>query len=349
MVGLVLVVVALFGCHSASAGGSHAAANDGTTVTNTVGSTTVMRVSGADDFAVAGELAKHWASASDAVIARADDPADALAGSYLAGSHITPILLAQQHDVPQATLDALKRLGVYHVRVLGGEGALGPEVVDQLQSAGMKQVDRIGGRDRYETAKLVAESSGVTNVGSRSGLGPTVILANGLQPADALAAGPVSYGQQWPIVLTASDVLPAATKQALDDLHVTHVIVVGGTAAVGEGVVQVLEASGRSVERIAGVNRMATAAALADLLIAIGERVSRVEVASTSSTAVALALGPHAAPDAPVLLCATKDDCGTETIGWITQHAAAVSTVVVGGGTDVVSDAAASQLATAAG
>src|SRR5437660_1776123 len=130
MVGLALAAVALFGCHSASAGSSHTAANDGTTVTNTVGSTTVLRVSGA---------------------------------------------------------------------------------------------------------------------------------------ADALAAGPVAYGQQWPIVLTASDVLPAATKQALDDLHVAHVIVVGGTAAVGDGVVQVLQASGRSVERIAGVNRMATATALAEL------------------------------------------------------------------------------------
>src|SRR5438874_8128216 len=156
MVGLALAAVALFGCHSASAGSSHTAANDGTTVTNTAGSTTVMRVSGADDFATADELAKHWPSASDAVIARADDPADALAGSYIAGSHITPILLAQQHDVPPATLDALKRLGVYHVRVLGGERALGSEVVDQLRSAGMKQVDRIGGSDRYETAKLVA-------------------------------------------------------------------------------------------------------------------------------------------------------------------------------------------------
>jgi lactocepin len=318
-------------------------------VNTVVGATTVTRISGDDEFVTAGELAKHWPSASDAVIARADDPADALAGSYIAGSHITPILLAQQHSVPQATLDALKRLGTYHVRVLGGEKALGSEVTDALKSAGMKQIDRIAGADRYETAKLVAENSGPANVGQRSGMGPTVILANGIQPADALAAAPLSYGQQWPIVLTATDALPDATKQALDDLHIAHVIVVGGTAAVSDAVVRTLQASGRTVARIAGANRMATAAALGDMLLTIGQQVSRVEVVSTSSTAIALALGPHAAPDAPVLLCASKDDCGTETIGWIKTHAAAVSTVVIAGGTDQISSTAESQLASAAG
>jgi putative cell wall-binding protein len=221
-------------------------------------------------------------------------------------------------------------------------------VVAQLQAAGFT-VERVSGADRYETAAAVARNSGVANVGVRSSRGATVLLANGLLPADALSAGPLAFGQQWPVLLTTAGSLPASTRQALDDLGIRHVVVVGGTAAVSEAVVAGLQRSGRTVERVAGSDRERTATAVADLLLGIGEPLTKVEVAAASSFADALALGPHAAPAAPVLLCHAIDDCGAATLSWITAHSATVDTVVIAGGAGVVGPAAETQLRAAAG
>lgn len=312
------------------------------------GQSDVQRIAGSDRFETAAALARdRYRSASDAVLARADDPADALGGSYLAGTHIGPILLSEQHRVPPVAIDTYRALGVRKVRVLGGPNALGPEVDRQLEAAGFV-VERVAGNDRYETAAAIARNSGTANIGVDGDRGRTVMLANGLSPADALSAGPIVYGQQWPVLLTSRDALPAATTSALNELGIQHVVVVGGTAAVSETVIQQLESSGRTVERVAGPDRESTATALADFLISIGEQVTRVEVAAASSFADALALGGHAAPDAPVLLCHGVDDCGATTLTWIVQHSDAVDLVVVAGGTKVISGTAEMQLRVAA-
>jgi hypothetical protein len=82
-------------------------------------------------------------------------------------------------------------------------------------------------------------------------------------------------------------------------------------------------------------------------MIAVGLQVHRVEVAGANAVQTALVLGPHAAPDAPVLLCAKVDDCGASTIAWINAHKDAITSIVIGGGVDEVSQTAADQLAAA--
>lgn len=72
----------------------------------------VTRVSGADRFATAANLAASAfaGGAGDAVVARGDAFADALAGGYLAGRLGTgaPILLTNTGSVPQVTKDRLQ-------------------------------------------------------------------------------------------------------------------------------------------------------------------------------------------------------------------------------------------------
>lgn len=307
----------------------------------------VTRIAGADRFETAARLAvDRFTSASDAVVARADDPADALAGSYVAGSHIGPVLLADQDRVPQVTIDALMALGVRKVRLLGGTRALGPEVESQLQGEGIT-VERIAGDDRYATAARIAANSGTVNVGTHLDKGRTAILANGTSPVDALTAGPVAYGQQYPLLLTTAGALPSVTRQALDDLSIQNVVIVGGTTAVSNEVENSIAASGRSIERVAGTNRETTAVAMADFIETLAS-VVRVEIAATSSTADALALGTHAGPDAPILLCHSLDDCGAVTLNWIRNRSDAIDTVVIAGGTAVVGPGAEAQLKAAA-
>lgn len=85
--------------------------------------------------------------------------------------------------------------------------------------------DRIAGTDRYTTA--VAVSATFWPDGAQ-----VVYLASGTVPFDALAAGPSLDG---PVLLVPTgDNLPAVVEDELARLAPTHVIAIGGPAAVSD-------------------------------------------------------------------------------------------------------------------
>ena len=81
---------------------------------------------------------------------------DALAGATAAAALDAPILLTSQASLPDATASALKALKAKRVLVLGGTGAISDEVVRQLQALGL-WTERVGGSDRFQTARLIAQ------------------------------------------------------------------------------------------------------------------------------------------------------------------------------------------------
>jgi|GEM_PF-414337 putative cell wall-binding protein len=128
--------------------------------------------------------------------------------------------------------------------------ALGPSPVGAALA-----VDRIAGPDRYATAVAVAASA-------VPGVGGTVVVVNGDDPADALAAGPVAARLgPAPVLLVRRDSVPSATATELARRAPTDVVVLGGPAAVSDAVVASLGAGGARVRRLAGADRFATAAA----------------------------------------------------------------------------------------
>lgn len=104
-------------------------------------------------------------------------------------------------------------------------------------------------------------------------------LANGHVPADALAAGPIAGQLGAPMYTTARGDLVDATRSALKGYDPELVIVLGGTVAISDEVVEEVEdATGLAytdvatpdggVVRAAGGDRFSTAAAVARLLAA---------------------------------------------------------------------------------
>ena len=261
---------------------------------------TARRLSGPDRYATAAAVAlADRSSAAVAVLARGDDPADALAGSTLAGAVDGPVLLTPRDRLDAATADALERLGVDEVRVLGGPSAVGEPVLDELRRRGLA-VSRVAGTDRYDTARAVAAACGdACRDGDR-----TALLVNGTRPADAAAASPVAAGETAPLLLTERDRVPAATVTALHDAGTTEVLVVGGEAVVSEGVVSSLRAGGLVVRRFAGSSRQGTAAVLARYARdELGWPVDAVVLTRGDQLADALAGGPLAGrAQAPLLL-----------------------------------------------
>ncbi|MGB5934724.1 MAG: cell wall-binding repeat-containing protein [Ornithinimicrobium sp.] len=138
-------------------------------------------------------------------------------------------------------------------------------LVDALEGP---EVGRIGGKDRYETAALIAqrypEDQDIE----------TVYVANGSNFADALSASspaanatvPATMekfgGLPAPVLLTRAGKLPGPTKEALETLAPSQIVVLGGPGVVSEAVQTELEAYG-DVERLGGKNRYATSALVA--------------------------------------------------------------------------------------
>ncbi len=126
-------------------------------------------------------------------------------------------------------------------------------------------VDRVFGTDRVRTAveisRLTWPDPGPYDTGHPA---EAVVLARADDFPDALAGAPLARNVGGPLLLTDPDTLPPATAAELVRLlpvgHTVHVL--GGEAAVSEAVVEAVEDLGYDVDRIWGVNRFATAAAV---------------------------------------------------------------------------------------
>jgi putative cell wall-binding protein len=170
--------------------------------------------------------------AHTAVVVSGETFPDALGAAPLARQYNAPVLLSQRDHLPAVTARALANLRIAHVVLIGGRQAVGDGVLDALVAGGYR-VTRYDGADRFDTAAVVARAAFPR--GSR-----VALVASGESFADALAAAPRFYNA--PILLTRRGDLPAPTGQALAQLGVANVILLGGPRAIGDDVHAALSA-----------------------------------------------------------------------------------------------------------
>lgn len=78
------------------------------------------------------------------------------------------------------------------------------------------------------------------------------IVASGIVPADALCAAPLAGALDCPILLTDKEELATSVQEALEQLKVEQVLIIGGEGIITKQVESQLPKSVKSVERIAG-------------------------------------------------------------------------------------------------
>lgn len=239
------------------------------------------RISGQDRYDTAVKVSQQgWDSAATVVLARGDQYADALAGVPLAHHLGGPLLLSKTSSLPASTYDEIKRLGATKVVVLGGEGAVSKEVVAKLTQSGIA-VERISGKDRYETAAKIANKFGNYD---------TAVIASGLNFPDALSVSSYAAELGMPILLTRDSSLPKATKDALAKAGVTKSYVIGGKLAVSDDVLNSVPKG----YRISGNSRYATSVAISKFF---ADDTKSVYVSTGANFADALAGGVLAAKE----------------------------------------------------
>jgi putative cell wall-binding protein len=303
------------------------------------------RLSGTDRYATAASIAKAtFGTAGAAYLARGDAFADALAANYVAGQGQVPVLLASTTAVPPVTIDTLRSLGATTVHLMGGTSALGPEVEAALRGAGFS-VDRIAGNDRFETAAAVARVPGAGAVGVDGAMRKTAIVSSGRAFPDALAAGPIVFGQHFPQLLSEASGLPGATISALSDLGIQHVLLTGGTGALSDAVAQQIQGMGIAVDRVAGPTRYDTSVALADLAVdQLGFSAGHIDVATGETFPDALTGGAHAGKTRAPLVLTTKENLSSAASGYVQRRGAGIGGGHILGGRGAVEGAVKYQL-----
>jgi SpoIID/LytB domain protein len=150
-----------------------------------------------------------------------------------------PIFLSKPGALEEATKSQIQKLHPSKIIIVGGTGSISGNVENQLRAI-TSNVERIGGTDRFEVSKLVAEKMGSTT---------SAIVTNGLVFSDALAIAPYAAQNQIPILLTYNDKLPDSIKTALQGKSST--LIIGGTGSVNTEVEKQLTAP----TRIGGADR----------------------------------------------------------------------------------------------
>ncbi|WP_210367172.1 N,N-dimethylformamidase beta subunit family domain-containing protein [Bacillus sp. REN3] len=203
----------------------------------------------------------------------------------------------------------------------------GYAAIDQAEAA-----ERLDGKDRFEVAVKVSEK-GWPN-GSE-----TVILANYLAFADALAATPYAYWKNAPVLLTQPGVLTEATKAEIQRLKPAEVILIGGEGSLNPSlIVQIKQAGVSKITRINGKNRFEVAKNIAIKMPPSNSAV----ISYGLNFPDALAIAPYAARNGYPILLTNKDTLPKETREALTGRK--VGHTLVSGGEGSVSAKVFSQL-----
>lgn len=199
---------------------------------------------------------------------------------------------------------------------------LGVQGKDPLYGYGLIQpilnAERIGGKDRFEVAANISRKGWEKS--------ETVFIINNLAFADALAASPLAYRFNAPILLTASNELHLKTIEELKRLKPKEVILIGGKGSVTENIQSEIKQMGIKTKRIDGQNRFEVAENIAEMMGTYQKAI----ITNGLNFPDALAIAPYAAEKGyPILL--TRPDKLPENINALLAKHPLEETIVVGG------------------
>jgi putative cell wall-binding protein len=193
----------------------------------------LQRIQGPDRYATAAALSKavYPSTAQLAFIATGRNFPDALAAGPAAAQESGPILLVPgQGPLPASVKNEIGRLKPTQLVVLGGLGAIDHNELEQLDALLPSGGDLFigAGANRFTTAVTVSQSEFAQ--------ASQVVLTTGLNYPDALSAGSPAGIAHAPILLVNPTCIPPQVNAEIVRLHASQIIVVGGTGAVGPGV-----------------------------------------------------------------------------------------------------------------
>ena len=245
----------------------------------------VERISGTDRYETCVNISKKaYKSSEVAILASGQKIQDALASGGVAAKLKAPLLLTQKDRLPSVVLDELKRLNVKRIILVGGQESISSSLENLLDN--IYKVERVSGRDRYETSIKLAE---VINKDTKQ----ENIIVNG-NTVDALTAGAVAAKLNRSIILTNGVNLPEGANRVVNPASPNNIII-GGISSIN--------IEGLKGERIAGSDRYETSKKIAEKYYA-GKTNKALLANGVNSIDALSAINLVVSENAPVLLTA---------------------------------------------
>lgn len=196
----------------------------------------VVRLGGPNRYATSALVAQEAAivghtstrTVDAAFVATGKDFPDALAASPIAARAVRPVLLTEPGRLSAETAQAITRMKLTSVTVLGGDASVAPAVETSLGKL-VKTVERIESPNRYQTALRIADA------GSKLGLSwRFAAVGSGTSYADALSGGVAQGLTGSVLVLTPGTRLDAGVGATIKNKAQTieRPRVLGGTSVV---------------------------------------------------------------------------------------------------------------------
>lgn len=175
----------------------------------------VERIGGADRYETSYLIAKKLPASKTIAIVTGENYADALSVSPAAGYMGIPIILNPYNSESTYVRKYITENNVTTTYVLGSEGVISREAVKNTPN-----VIRIGGKDRYETNKLVLKQFKPT--------GKNLIVATGKDYSDALIGGAYAANDNSSLLLV-GDTLTKDIEESIVNTNYENHIMLGNT------------------------------------------------------------------------------------------------------------------------
>lgn len=182
------------------------------------------------------------------LVASAEQAEYAMPAAAWAARSGDPVLFSDADEVPEETIEALRRHRQARVYVLGPDGVISPRAVRQMERV-TPGIQRIGADDPVENAIAFARYADAGFGWDINDPGHGLVVASAARPDDAGPAAALSASGKWGPLLLVDDAgtLPPALRSFLLDIKpgfeddptravYNHVWLVGDTSAVGASV-----------------------------------------------------------------------------------------------------------------
>lgn len=191
-------------------------------------------IAGRDRYETGAKIAKKVGNLDRIILVNGSESmADGLSASSLSGKLSASIIPIKKDEIPSYSKDIVKKAS--EVYIIGGTEAISENVENEISG----KIIRIGGKNRFETSKKVAEYIGNYN---------KAYLVNGVTgEADAMSISSVSTRDVSPIILVEQNKSFSEKKSGV------QYTVIGGTNVISDEIKNKYDA-----ERISGATRFDT-------------------------------------------------------------------------------------------
>ena len=221
----------------------------------------IERLSGVDRYATSVEIAKKVRSITGikdkVTLVDGTNFPDVITISRYSSLKHAPILLTEPDNLNNDLIKIIDDFQVKYITIGGGYASVAENI--ELNLKENYKVDRIGGKDRYETASLIAKE-----VRSLTGSKDDLILVDGTNFPDGITINSLAGKYNSPIHLTNPNRLNSITKKDILDFNIKNILIGGGVNSVSENTENYLKGENIKVERISGSDRYKTAVKISE-------------------------------------------------------------------------------------